>query len=409
MLLTTPITESRTNARSTSIALGASMIAVAALGGCMQQMDQKAARAEFSSKQQSIQSAQAVTMQSPTQVSTQSPTKTSALPLVVAQGPVQLSAPQTGVSAETRAREAAYIASMQSAEAESLLRAAARSSWAALRAHAIEASSPNPALLAELAPAGLADENRGVRFVACMALAETPSRDLAVMVQPLLQDESASVRAAATLALVRLGTPVDPTPIATMAFDDDPEIRANAYMVLGELGNPSAIPLIHDSIGKGLDLVNPIRVRLIGLAASEALVKLGERREIEPIRAALFAPPEQAELTVVACGAIGRLKDEVARPMLQRLLTVQGEGIRVPEVRLSAAIALMELGGSSELAMAVSREYLTNSDPRVRSLVAALLGKARSPESAAVLTNLIRDTDPTVQVAAAGGIEAIDE
>lgn len=408
MLLTTPLTESRINARSTSIALGASMLAVAALGGCMQQMDPKAARAEFSSKQQSIQSAQAVTMQSPTQVSTQSPTQASALP-VVAQGPVQLSAPQAGVSAETRAREAAYIASMQSAEAESLLRAAARSSWAALRAHAIEASTPNPALLAELAPAGLADENRGVRFVACMALAETPCRDLAVMVQPLLQDESASVRAAATLALVRVGKPVDPTPIAAMAFDDDPEIRANAYMVLGELGNPSAIPLIHDSIAKGLDLVNPIRVRLIGLAASEALVKLGERREIEPIRAALFAPPEQAELTVVACGAIGRLKDEVARPMLQRLLTVQGEGIRVPEVRLSAAIALMELGGSSELAMAVSREYLTNSDPRVRSLVAALLGKARSPESAAVLTNLIRDTDPTVQVAAAGGIEAIDE
>lgn len=180
MLLTTPLTESRTNARSTSIALGASMLAVAALGGCMQQMDPKAARAEFSSKQQSIQSAQAVTMQSPTQVSTQSPTKTSALP-VVAQGPVQLSAPQAGVSAETRAREAAYIASTQSAEAESLLRAAARSSWAALRAHAIEASTPNPALLAELAPAGLADENRGVRFVACMALAETPCRDLAVM------------------------------------------------------------------------------------------------------------------------------------------------------------------------------------------------------------------------------------
>jgi hypothetical protein len=167
--------------------------------------------------------------------------------------------------------------------------------------------------------------------------------------------------------------------------------------------------MIYDSIGKGLDLINPIRVRLIGLAASEALVKLGEQREIEPIRAALFAPPEQAELTVVACGAIGRLKDEVARPMLQRLLSVQGEGLRVPEIRLSAAIALMELGASSDLALVVSREYLTNTDPRVRSLVASLLGKARSPESAAVLTNLIRDADPTVQVAAAAGIELIDE
>ncbi len=398
MFLTTPVAKMTISARVSSQSSCAVMLAAAAAftGGCMQQMDPKAARAEFSSKQQSITSAQAASTQ--------------AKPLpAVATGPVQLSAPQAGVSAEMRAREAAHLASTQSAEAQALLRAAARSSWAALRAHAIEASTPNAALLAELAPAGLADENRGVRFVACMALAETPCPEVAVMVQPLLKDESASVRAAATLALVRLGKPVDPTPIAAMVFDEDPEIRANAYMVLGELGNPSAIPLIHDSIGKGLDLINPIRVRLIGLAASESLVKLGEQREIEPIRAALFAPPEQAELTVVACGAIGRLKDEVARPMLQRLLTVQGEGLRVPEIRLSAAIALMELGGSSDLALAVSREYLSNDDPRVRSLVASLLGKARSPEAAAVLTNLIRDADPTVQVAAAGGIEAIDE
>jgi hypothetical protein len=377
---------------------GSALASTFALCGCMQQMDPKAARAEFSSKQQSIASAQAASTQSQTQ----------ALP-TLATGPVQLSAPQPGVNVEMRAREAAHLASTQSAEAQALLRAAARSTWAALRAHAIEASTPNAALLAELAPAGLADENRGVRFVACMALAETPCPDLAVMVQPLLQDDSASVRAAATLALARLGKPVDPSPIAVMVFDNDPEIRANAYMVLGELGNRSAVPMIYDSIGKGLDLINPIRVRLIGLAASEALVKLGEQREIEPIRAALFAPPEQAELTVVACGAIGRLKDEVARPMLQRLLSVQGEGLRVPEIRLSAAIALMELGASSDLALVVSREYLTNTDPRVRSLVASLLGKARSPESAAVLTNLIRDADPTVQVAAAAGIELIDE
>lgn len=396
MFLTTPVAKLTVRASVHMHLSCATALAAALMGGCMQQMDPKAARAEFSSKQQSIASAKAASTQAK-----QFPP--------VATGPVQLSAPQTTVSAEARAREAAHLASTQSAEAQALIRAAARSSWAALRAHAIEASTPNAALLAELAPAGLADENRGVRFVACMAIAETPCPEVAVMVQPLLQDESASVRAAATLALVRLGKPVDPTPIAAMVFDEDPEIRANAYMVLGELGNPSAIPLIHDSIGKGLDLINPIRVRLIGLAASESLVKLGEQREIEPIRAALFAPPEQAELTVVACGAIGRLKDEVARPMLQRLLTVQGEGLRVPEIRLSAAIALMELGGSSDLALAVSREYLSNDDPRVRSLVASLLGKARSAEAAAVLTNLIRDTDPTVQVAAAGGIEAIDE
>ena len=53
-----------------------------------------------------------------------------------------------------------------------ILRSAARDQWAALRAHAVEASIRTPKLLAELAPAALRDENRGVRFVACMAIAE---------------------------------------------------------------------------------------------------------------------------------------------------------------------------------------------------------------------------------------------
>jgi HEAT repeat protein len=363
--------------------------------GCMQQMDPKQARAEFSSKDRSIANAQSANRPAPI------------LP-AVATGPVALGEPTTGNGQQAQERAASELARQQLNEAQELLRAAARSSWAALRAHAIEASAVNPALLAELAPAGLADENRGVRFVTCMAIAEKPSDDMAALVQPLLADESDSVRASALLALGRCGKSVDPGPIAAMAFSNNPEIRANAYLVLGEMGNRSAVPLIYDSLTKGLELVNPVRVRLIGLAASEALVKLGEAREIEPIRAALFAPPEQGELTVVACGAIGRLKDEVARPMLERLLTVQGDARRSPEIRLSAAAALMELGANPRLAVTVAQEYLANGDPRVRAVVAVLLGKARCPEATTILTNLIRDTDPTVQVAAAAGLEAIE-
>lgn len=380
-------------ARAIACALGATLLVGA--GGCMQKMDPAQARAEFSSKDRSIANAQAAATPAPT------------LP-PLGSGPVELGAPSVGSGAQAREREASELARQQLNDAQSLLRAAARSSWAALRAHAIEAAASNAGLLAELAPAGLADENRGVRFVTCMAIAANPTKDLEVLVQPLVADESESVRASALLALSRCGKTVDPSPIAGMAFSNDPEVRANAYLVLGEMGNRSAVPLIYDSLTKGLELVNPVRVRLIGLAASEALVKLGEAREIEPIRAALFAPPEQSEITVVACGAIGRLKDEVARPMLERLLTVSGDGRRSPEIRLSAATALMELGGNPKLAVAVAQEYLTNGDARVRAVVAVLLGKARCPEATTILTNLIRDTDPTVQVAAAAGLEAIE-
>ena len=60
------------------------------------------------------------------------------------------------------------------------------------------------------------------------------------------------------------------------------------------------------------------------------------------------------------------------------------------------------------MAILVAKEYITNSDARVRALVASLLGKTRSPEAVASLASLIRDSDPTVQVAAAGGLELAD-
>ena len=151
-----------------------------------------------------------------------------------------------------------------------------------------------------------------------------------------------------------------------------------------------------------------IRVRLIDLAAAEALVKLGDEHEIEPIRAALFAPPEQSELTIVACEAIGRLKDEVSRPMLERLLSVQGDAKRSPEIRLAAATALMQLGGSANMAMLVTNEYITNKDPRIRAMVATLLRGTSSEQAVAALSSLIRDSDPTVQVAAAAGLESAE-
>lgn len=287
--------------------------------------------------------------------------------------------------------------------AASILRSASTSAWPMLRANAIEASRAHPELLKELAPRGLIDDNRGVRFVACMTIAWAKNRDLAMLAQPLLEDESASVRAAAMLALANSGTKVDLTPLAAMLSDNDPEVRANAYLVLGELGNPSAAGLIRDSIGQGMKLVNPIRSRLVDLTAAEALVKLGDDPEIEPIRAALFAPPEHAELTVVACDSIGRLRDEVSRPMLERLLSVGGDGRRSPEIRLAAARALVKLGGADATALAIAREYRGSTDARVRAQVAALLGEVRTDESLEMLAVLIHDGDPTVQVAAAAG------
>jgi HEAT repeat protein len=94
--------------------------------------------------------------------------------------------------------------------------------------------------------------------------------------------------------------------------------------------------------------------------------------------------------------------------MLERLLGASGESKRLPEVRLSAARALVRIGAPAAAGLAVAREYLGSTDARVRAQTAALLGEIRSPESASLLESLVRDTNPTVQVAAAASLQSAE-
>jgi len=403
------------------LALTIATAALACSAACGPKLDPATARAQFSSKSLSRpgmvapSDASEVRPVEPAKVDPPVPAETEAAPAPavavkpreepVAATPAASPAPESARADTPQPSPATTLEATPDRSSERVRRAAAAGQWAALRAHAIEASIRNPRLLRELAPAALRDENRGVRFVACMAVAEARIEGLSESITPLLADQSASVRAAAMLALARGGEPVNFSPLAAMLADNDPEVRANAYLVLGELGNESAIPMIRESLGRGMKRVNPIRVRLVDLAAAEALVKLGDENEVEPIRAALFAPPEQAELTVVACDAVRRLRDEVARPMLERLILAGGNGVRSPEIRLAAARALAVLG-DGRISMAVATQFLAHPDARIRAQVAALLGELKSPEAAGMLAGLLADQNPTVQIAAAGGIEA---
>ena len=274
-----------------------------------------------------------------------------------------------------------------------------------VRATAFEALEGAPDALFEAAPFGLIDENRGVRFVAAMSIGDVGLAGLAPMVAPLLSDPSESVQAAAIYALNKIGEGADPSPLAAMVRSDDPEIRANAYLVLGLMGNPSAIPLIESTLGKGMRLVNPMRVRLTELQAAEALVLLGDQDDIEPIRAALFTPVEQGEITVLACDMLGRLGDEQARSMLFRMIAASGNQTRPPEIRMAAAAALFRLGpplpeGLENLILSQVRDR----DPRRRVQAAACLAVVPGPQALAALEGLLADGEPMVRTAAAGAI-----
>ena len=286
--------------------------------------------------------------------------------------------------------------------AVALLRQACASPVPIFRANAVEALTASPDDLRSVVTPLLSDPNRGVRFVAAMAVGRSGLADLADRVQPLLVDESPSVRAAAICALGRLGRPVDPTPLADMVRSDDPEVRSNAYLVLGELGNKSAVGLIRDSLGKGMRGVNPARVRIVELQASEALARLGETDALEPIRAALFAPTEQSEFTALAAQQVARLNDEASRAILMRLVDGTGISARPTEVRIGCALALAQISPTDRPAVVkFARTLLRDRETPVRSQAVLALGTAGGEGVVPEIEPMLLDKDPAVQLSAA--------
>jgi len=285
-----------------------------------------------------------------------------------------------------------------------ILAQASDSSSPLLRANAIEALSSDPAAARPAIQRGLVDSNRGVRFVSAMSAGNTRMGDLAAEIKPMLRDEFPSVRAAAIFALKRCGQPVDPTPLAAMSLSEDPEVRGNAVFVLGELGNPTAIPLLEGALGRGLHLTNEARVRLVELQVAEAQVKLGNERAADPIRAALFAPPEQAELVILACQIAGRVKDGRSVTFLERLVMADGPDQRPDEIRLAALQALAEIGAAPSEAAALASEIALSPRADLRGQAATTLGALGGAEAMAAVTRLLQDSDPVVQVAAAGAV-----
>lgn len=269
-----------------------------------------------------------------------------------------------------------------------------------IRAHAIDALVLAPKYVEEPIRRGLVDDNRGVRFTAAMSVGRLKLTSLSPLLEPLLHDDSQSVQAAAIYGLIRTGHDVDPTPLAKMLLSDDPEVKANAALVLGELGNKSAIDMLRFAVGKGLNRIPSSRAKVVELQLAEAMVMLGARQQIDAIRAALFAPTEEAELSALACQMCGRLRDTGAVPDLSNIArndTVSGKPV---EVRLAAVMALAEID-RTRLLPDIPLQYVNNPDWRLRAQAAYTLGAIADPNTMTQLSRLMADENPIVQVAAA--------
>ncbi len=297
-------------------------------------------------------------------------------------------------------------ASVAREQAVQMLLEATQDPNAQVRANAIEALEGASGRIGVVALRGLTDPNVGVRTVSAMVIGRAQLRDAAPAARALLTDSSAYARAAAIYALRRCGHDENPTPLATMVSSHpDARVRAHAAFILGELGDKSAISLLrHAAISPAVRATTGER-RLLELQISEALIKLGDDRELQTIRAAMYpSRPEQLEATALAVQIIGEVRDRGSIDQLIYLSAYEGQGQqKMPaEVRLAVADALAKMGNAE--GTFIADEYATHELDAIRAQAATVYGRVGRSENLKPLSRLMQDPSRLVQIAAAGGV-----
>jgi len=137
------------------------------------------------------------------------------------------------------------------------------------------------------------------------------------------------------------------------------------------------------------------------------MVKLGLESEIEVIRAALFAPPDQGEIVALACMICGRLKDGRAVADLIRLAR-RGRFLQPAEVRMAATWALARID-PTRVTIDVPMEYTSIEQYQLRAQAALTLGEIADPAALPTLATMLDDPNPLVRVAAASAILQVQQ
>jgi HEAT repeat protein len=146
------------------------------------------------------------------------------------------------------------------------------------------------------------------------------------------------------------------------------------------------------------------RERIVDLQIAEAMVRLGADEELEAIRAALFAPDERGELTVLACQMLGRLDDRAYGATLYDIAVRTGPpDEKAAEIRLAAVEALARME-PTRAPSDVPMGFLSSERPEVRAQAAATMGWIGDPSVLPALAAVLDDGNPYVQAAAAGAI-----
>lgn len=326
------------------------------------------------------------------------------------EGVVRVGADTATTAGSTREVARTYSALTKQEElrdrAVELLEGATLSGDPQMRAHAYEALVPLPRVLGRVVQRGLVDENLGVRSIAATAIGKAGLQGHAQQLRVLTADESPFVVASAIYALVQTGEEVDRGPLAKYLFQEqDPGLRAHVAFLLGEMRDPSALPLIKDAARAPMPSADSLRLRLLDLQLSEAMVKLGDQSQFEPLRAALFpAQPSDLEATALAIQALGEVGDQSSRGMLAQLSERAGPRgeLMPPEILLSIAISMAKLGDRNGWFLA--EMFWESERALVRADSASVFGWTNRVEDLAKLEAMLSDPDEVVRVAAASAL-----
>ncbi|MGD9688111.1 MAG: HEAT repeat domain-containing protein [Phycisphaerales bacterium] len=273
------------------------------------------------------------------------------------------------------------------------------------RYNAIEALIPVPSRLEPAVRRGLIDPDDRVRIVSAMAVGKAQLKTVAPFVRPLLTDKSEMVQASAVYALTRCGEQVSPQPLGSLLDHPRPLMRAHAAWILGELGDESALPMVREAARAPMGRADPAQTRIYRLQLCEAMIKLGDHRALDEVRAALFpSRPEELEATALAVQIIGLVKDRPSQGQLVLLIDrVDSQTGRMPpEVRLAAAAALARMG--QRQGGYVAQEHRSSPVGPIRAQSALLYGEIGSRSNLPVLNEMMGDSDPLVRVAAAAAV-----
>ena len=281
-----------------------------------------------------------------------------------------------------------------------------RSPDAQTRANALEALELAPLQLDAVAAASLLDENVGVRSIAAVAVGRAGLRGHEAALRAMLADESGYARASAIFALAKLGLEVDLTPLAAFLIEGKPSgLRGHTAYLLGELGDPAGVDLLRAGARSPMDLLSHAERRVVELQISEAMVKLGDRQQLGPIRAALF--PSQAsdlEAMALAIQIVGEIGDSASRGRLVQIAeTTDNSGQTMPaEVQLAIAISMGKLGDRN--GWFVADQYWDESREVLRADSAAVYGWSARDQDLQRLKKMLGDESGRVRVSAAAGI-----